>query len=306
MSFSENLQFLRRQKDITQEQLAEQLEVSRQSVSKWESGQSYPEMEKLLQICSMFHCNMDTLMQGDVKKTFSEDVHGYDRQKNQFSKWVSGGIGLILFGIFVMMLLTGRGMNEGFAAAVFFIFLIVAVMIFVIMGMQMSRFEEKHPVIEDFYTEEEKERAYQKFTVRIVTGVGLILIGLLITIFGSELVEEKEALGVMPEITAQMDMFFGAAFMFFLTIAVPVLVYGGLQKEKYDIEKYNKERNPSLEMKKKNALLGKVCGCIMLLATCIFLFWSFLTNRWEITWVVYPVAGILCGVAAVVLSVGDK
>lgn len=68
MSFGENLQYLRKQKEITQEQLAEQLEVSRQSVSKWESGQSFPEMEKLLQICNMFHCNMDTLMQGDVSQ----------------------------------------------------------------------------------------------------------------------------------------------------------------------------------------------------------------------------------------------
>ena len=74
MSFGENLQFLRKQKNITQEQLAERLEVSRQSVSKWESSQSYPEMEKLLQICSMFHCNMDTLMQGDVSKDFVEDT----------------------------------------------------------------------------------------------------------------------------------------------------------------------------------------------------------------------------------------
>lgn len=306
MSFAENLQFLRRQKDITQEQLAEQLEVSRQSVSKWESGQSYPEMEKLLQICSMFHCNMDTLMQGDVRKTFSEDVYDYDRQKNQFSKWVSGGIGLIFFGLFAMMLLNSRGMMEELATVVFFIFLIVAVMILVVMGMQMSRFEEKHPVIEDFYTEEEKERAYQKYTVRIVTGIGLILIGLLVTLFGEAFLEGKKTLDVMPEMIEQADMLFGSAFMLFLTIAVPILVYGGLQKEKYNIEKYNKERNPSPEMKKRNALLGKVCGVIMMLATCIFLFWSFLTNDWEITWVVYPVAGILCGVAAVVLSAGDK
>lgn len=41
MSFGENLQYLRKQKEITQEQLAEQLEVSRQSVSKWESGVSH-------------------------------------------------------------------------------------------------------------------------------------------------------------------------------------------------------------------------------------------------------------------------
>ncbi len=46
--FGENLQFYRKQKSMTQEQLAEQLEVSRQTVSKWEAGASYPEMEKIL------------------------------------------------------------------------------------------------------------------------------------------------------------------------------------------------------------------------------------------------------------------
>ncbi|MBD5148257.1 MAG: helix-turn-helix transcriptional regulator, partial [Oscillibacter sp.] len=45
MPFSENLQFLRAQAGVTQEQLAEQLNVSRQSVSKWEGAQSFPEME---------------------------------------------------------------------------------------------------------------------------------------------------------------------------------------------------------------------------------------------------------------------
>ena len=45
MSLSENLQFLRQRRGVTQEQLAEELDVSRQSVSKWESGVSYPEMD---------------------------------------------------------------------------------------------------------------------------------------------------------------------------------------------------------------------------------------------------------------------
>ena len=56
MSFGENLQFYRKRKDITQEQLAEQLGVSRQTVSKWESDSSYPEMEKILQLCDLFEC----------------------------------------------------------------------------------------------------------------------------------------------------------------------------------------------------------------------------------------------------------
>ena len=67
MSLAENLQFLRKQKNITQEQLAEQLEVSRQSVSKWESAQSYPEMDTILRICELYHVDLDTLLRGSVE-----------------------------------------------------------------------------------------------------------------------------------------------------------------------------------------------------------------------------------------------
>ena len=69
MSFSENLQFLRDRAGLTQEQLAERLEVSRQSVSKWESAASYPEMEKLLLMCDLFHTDLDTLLRGDARES---------------------------------------------------------------------------------------------------------------------------------------------------------------------------------------------------------------------------------------------
>ena len=62
MSFGENLQYYRKREEITQEQLAEKMEVSRQTISKWEAGTSYPEMEKILQLCDLFSCSMDTLM----------------------------------------------------------------------------------------------------------------------------------------------------------------------------------------------------------------------------------------------------
>lgn len=66
MKFCENLQNLRKKKNISQEQLAEMLGVTRQSVSKWESGASYPEMEKLTEMCKIFHCSLDTLVNGDA------------------------------------------------------------------------------------------------------------------------------------------------------------------------------------------------------------------------------------------------
>ena len=66
MKFGENLQKLRKEKGISQEQLAEQLGVTRQSVSKWESGNSYPEMDKIVAICNLFHCDMNVLINKDI------------------------------------------------------------------------------------------------------------------------------------------------------------------------------------------------------------------------------------------------
>ncbi|MGN0818312.1 MAG: helix-turn-helix domain-containing protein [Candidatus Coproplasma sp.] len=66
MSFAENLQFLRKRNKITQEELADYLQVSRQSVSKWETGEAYPETEKLIMLCDKFGVSLDELLRGDV------------------------------------------------------------------------------------------------------------------------------------------------------------------------------------------------------------------------------------------------
>nr|WP_278749060.1 helix-turn-helix domain-containing protein [Bifidobacterium catenulatum] len=67
MSFKENLQYLRGSRNMTQEQLAMRLGVSRQAISKWESEKAYPEMDKLLMLCDMFGVTLDDLVMGDVR-----------------------------------------------------------------------------------------------------------------------------------------------------------------------------------------------------------------------------------------------
>ena len=68
MNLSDNLKKIRKEHNLSQEDLAESLGVSRQSVSKWESGQAYPEMDKVLQICKMFDVSIDDLLNQDIKK----------------------------------------------------------------------------------------------------------------------------------------------------------------------------------------------------------------------------------------------
>lgn len=74
MKIGQNLQFLRRLRGgMTQEELAEKMDVSRQTVSKWETEQAYPEMEKLLALCELFSCTLDELVRGDMAVAGSEN-----------------------------------------------------------------------------------------------------------------------------------------------------------------------------------------------------------------------------------------
>ena len=105
MAFPKNLQFIRAQAGITQEQLAEQLEVSRQSVSKWEGGQSFPEMDTLLRICDLYDVNLDTLLRGSVEESRVEDTARYDQFMTRFARRMAISIGGIIAGAGLCLLL---------------------------------------------------------------------------------------------------------------------------------------------------------------------------------------------------------
>lgn len=83
MNLAENLKKIRKDHNLSQEQLAEQLGVSRQSVSKWESNLAYPEMDKVLQICKLFNLNIDDLLNQDIKVVNENKV-----SKNNVNKFV--------------------------------------------------------------------------------------------------------------------------------------------------------------------------------------------------------------------------
>ena len=72
MSFGKNIQYLRKlRSDMTQENLAEKLGVSRQTVSKWELDKAQPEMDKAIELCKLFSCSLDNLF----RNVFN--MHGY-------------------------------------------------------------------------------------------------------------------------------------------------------------------------------------------------------------------------------------
>jgi transcriptional regulator with XRE-family HTH domain len=66
MKFGDNLKTLRKSKNLSQEQLAEKVNVTRQSVSKWETGEAYPEMNNILELCKIFHCKINELVNDSI------------------------------------------------------------------------------------------------------------------------------------------------------------------------------------------------------------------------------------------------
>ena len=71
--FSENLKKIRKENNLSQEQLADELGVSRQAISKWESSVAYPEMDKIITICDKFDVNIDDLLHRDIKEAKGEE-----------------------------------------------------------------------------------------------------------------------------------------------------------------------------------------------------------------------------------------
>lgn len=305
MSLGENLQYLRKRDNITQEQLAEQLDISRQSISKWESDTTYPEMEKLLQLCQMFHCSLDDLVQGTIKDVNLEGKKEYDRYMNQYSKMNALAVGLILFGLFLMLFLygcnyfigNGEVIKEEITGIVFFVFLTISTAIFIVEGIQYSDFIKKNPVIDNFYTQDEIDAFNKKFAIMIALGVSAILIGLII-ILGLDAAYPKMN---YSEYTESLESSF---FMLCVMIGVTTIVYAGLQKSKYNIEEYNKEHDINSDVYKKNKLKSSICACIMLISTVIYLIFGFtIKGGFGVPYVlIFAVGGICCAIASIIIE----
>lgn len=292
-TLSENLQYYRKREEMTQEHLAERLQVSRQTISKWESGAAYPETEKLLQLCEIFSCSMDVLMRQNASKLSMEDNLKHREHMEKRRKWISIGITTLISAVALVELLTGSGVPEPIADMVFMAVGIVGILLLVVQGIRHDNYKKKYPVVQDFYTKEEKESFDEKFPVRIATGIGILLMGVLIGMNDEYFAE------ILPFQRFSED-FYDGIFLLLAAIGTGVLAHTGLGKDKYDIEAYNKE--VSADRKRDNEKIGVWCGCIMLTATIISMVMGFIFKLWKISWVVFAIGGVLCGIVVLILQ----
>lgn len=338
MSFADNLVYLRQHYAVTQEGLAEQLGVSRQTVSKWEAGTNYPEMDKILVLCDLFHVSLDDLMRGNVSVAKAGDTERYDAHMNRFDLSIVIGVASILVGVGLNVLLEAFGWPSNLQAVALLSCVVIGVVILVMGSLNHGEFKRRNPTIEPRYSADVLDRFGRRYPMQIALGVGIILLDVILLI---GLTPDED---IIVAGTVALEDIAIVPFLFILALAVGILIWAGMQKSKYDLSELTYiARRADLgadlpataivktpEQVRNERIVGVICGVIMLLATVVFLVWGFVplfdgVGSWDgidkfalkdairggqggfaVSWIAFVVGGILCGIVGLVGSVVSK
>lgn len=318
MILADKIIALRKKKGWSQEELAEQMNVSRQSVSKWEGAQSVPDLERILKLSQLFGVSTDYLLKDEleegndadssenapvVRKVSVEEANEFLHLKQLTSKRVALGTFLCILSPLCLILLTTGSetgvipISEGMACALGLILLLlivaVAVAIFLSVGAKTSRFEylEKEVFeIECGALDMVKQRQKQEkdtYTKCNVLGTCICILSVMPLLLGALLSQNEFFVIVMLCITM---MLVGVGVVFFVTAGIR---WASLQKLLQEGEYTQKK-------KKLASVTGTVSTVYWLVVAAIFLGYSFYTQNWEKSWMLWPVAGVLYGAIMVI------
>lgn len=322
MILADKIIHLRKKCGWSQEELAEKMNVSRQSISKWEGAQSVPDLDKILKLCQVFGVSTDYLLKDEIEEEeIKEDVyeplnikHISAEFANEFmdqkKKTALGiGIGVVICILSPILLITLAGyagmgaMNENIAVAiglgVLLLMVIVAVVLFVMNGSILGDYEwlQKESFVLDYgvsgIVEDRMKRQKNAFNMAIALGVGFCILGAAVLAVVSVL-----NIGELPVIYS-VDVL-----LVFVAAAVFLFVRFGNERDAFlqllQLEDYDPE------YKKNSAKTEMVSGIYWCTITAIYLGSSFITNQWGYTWIIWPVAGVFYGVIACIMRLVEK
>lgn len=307
---------LRKKSGWSQEEFAAQMGVSRQSVSKWESGQSIPDLDKILKLSALFNVSTDFLLKDElsdapvavdqapeadaaVRTVSMEEADAFLMLQAQAAPKIALGVSLCILSPMLLIYLGalsdvegGYRVSETVAMAVGLPVLLLVVVGAVALFLRYGRPLERY----DYLDKEAIELAYgvegvvrkrhgamvKRHTTRLIVGTALCILAA-VPLFVSAVFEEQGALmGPVYGFLATLTMVAVGVYLLVDTCTIN----GGYQRllEEGDYTRAKKE-----ESKRNGPLLMIFWG----VTTGIYLFWSFWTDDWERTWLVWPVAGVL-------------
>jgi len=309
----------RKKNGWSQEDLADKLGVSRQSVSKWESAQSIPDLQRILEMSKLFGVSTDYLLKdeegdrgsfeaedpGEIRRRVSmEEANDFLADNEGFAKKVSLGVAMIISGVVlllvVMALQSGNviPVSENAAAGIGVVLLLLSVAaalaIIIPAGLAYSKwgwlgetpFETEYGV--EGAVRARDERYQSTFVKNITIGVIIIMLGVM-GIVGASLLSSNEGVQIGAV----------AVFMALVTIAVYLFVQAGVIKSGYARVLREGDYAPKGP---KDRVVDTVTTVYWLLVTAGFFAWSFIWNAWDKSWLVWPIAGIGYAIIAAILK----
>ena len=320
---------LRKRNGWSQEELAEKLDVSRQSISKWEGAQSVPDMNRILALSQIFGVSTDVLLKDELeldgapelglqaedtaaRSVSMEEASAYLDHKNTAANRISLGVMLCILSPVLLIILTGAqeagriALTEkqaaGLGLIVLFLLIGAAVALFVISGIRHSRFEYlEEEIIDTAYgvsgmARERRER-YRSVNARMLTAGIVLCVVAAVPIFIAELFFEEDE---MAEILAVGVLLVLVAVGVMMIVRTSI-IWGGF-KALLEEDDYSRVEKTA---EKKIAPIASVYWALV---TAGYLGWSFLTMEWHRTWIIWPIAGaafgIVSGVARMMRSKG--
>lgn len=322
MILANKIMMLRKKNGWSQEELAEKVGVSRQSVSKWESMQSIPDLDKILVLAQVFAVSTDYLLKEELEEeetvlypdmpeegsprrvSMQEAVEFITVKKNSALKVALGVMLCILSPICVILFSV---MSEysiwslpeetaaGIGVGIMFLLVASAVAMFITVWMKTGKFEYlNEEVIDTEYgvagmAKEKKNALQPSYTRNIVIGVSMILLAVIPLIVVSCITQNEFICALMVCLLITM-----------VAIAVFLFISLGVEWETY--KKLLQEGDYAPEAKIKSKKMQPFTTAYWLTMTAIFLAWSFLTNSWEISWIVWPIGGILFAILSTIIG----
>ncbi len=302
---------LRKKSGWSQEELAEKMNVSRQSVSKWEGAQSVPDMERILRLSEIFGVSTDYLLKdnlesmdsaalpdtGTAARTVSmEEASDFIQIKEKNAKNVAVGVLLCILSPVMLILLGGAqeykmiSLTENQAGGLGLIILILmicgAVALFITSAMRINRYDFlERETIDTLYgvkgmVTERREQFRPVFTRQLTLGIVLCVLSVIPLGISLLFAGEKE----FYHVAAVAGLLLLAAVGVMLIVRV-AMIWGGFQQ-------LLEEGDYSREAKEDQKLHNSFGRIYWLLVTAGFLAWSFLSNAWNRSWIIWPIAGV--------------
>ena len=324
MILADKITELRKKNGWSQEELAEKLDVSRQSISKWESAQSIPDMNRILKMSEVFGVSTDLLLKDDMEITDDREsidtVETYGKalavsmeEAGEFLSFRSRSSGRIATGVLLcilspVLLIVLSGLQAGgiisisemTACAIGLIVMLlmvgIAVAIFVIYSLQGQRYEylEKEMIDTEYgvdgMVKDRREKYRQPYSIQLVIGIVMCVMSAIPLFLAMLVFGESEAASSISV----------GAILVLVAVGVFLIVRCSIVWGSFQILLQEGDYTP--ESKAEAPKYARIATIYWCSATALFLALSFLTKAWDRTWIIWPVAGVAYGIVAAITS----